>query len=342
MKDNVPPAYGYVEGLEEAGGQLVASGWMLLKDGPFDGFRATCSQPTLDLAVERVARPDLQQAVSVPGAEGGGFRVRVPVGALAPEQTIEIEVLGLRQGRPAGRMLIGYHRTSGKQAFPPGAVMKRATRNDGQSFWRATGIKAVNDFRRALAGHLDLQSIRRLLEWGCSSGRVTVHLIDRFPQAEVHGTDIDKEAVEWAASHLRGTFVPCSTDPPLPYPEATFDLIVALSVFTHLTKPYQDMWLTEMRRCLRPGAVLLATTQGEFAARWSFTNTQDCERVMKSGFSDETRDDGLGHVAGTEYYRSTYQSRAFTEREWGKWFEVIDYVEGGMNNYQDIWILRKP
>jgi SAM-dependent methyltransferase len=167
-------------------------------------------------------------------------------------------------------------------------------------------------------------------------------LIDRFHWARVHGTDIDAEAVAWAAANLGGEFVPCAKDPPLPYAASSFDTIMSLSVFTHLTRAYQAEWLQELRRILKPGGILLATTHGEFAGRWLFPDPKRFKDVFASGFHDATPDDNLGNVASSEYYRSTFQSRQYTEREWGKHMDVIDFVEGGINNFQDIWVLRRP
>ena len=43
----------------------------------------------------------------------------------------------------------------------------------------------------------DLSSFSRLLDYGCGSGRTTRALKTRYPAAEVHGTDIDPEAIAW-------------------------------------------------------------------------------------------------------------------------------------------------
>src|SRR5262249_60680166 len=52
--------------------------------------------------------------------------------------------------------------------------------------------------------------------------------------------------------------------PVLGYDDDAFDLIYALSVFTHLPEPDQLTWMDELHRVLRPGGHLILTTHGGF------------------------------------------------------------------------------
>jgi SAM-dependent methyltransferase len=79
----------------------------------------------------------------------------------------------------------------------------------------------------------------------------------------VHGSDRDGPAVDWCRRNL--PFAELARNdlaPPLPYPDATFDLVYALSVFTHLTAALQTAWRDELHRVLRPGGRALLTTHG--------------------------------------------------------------------------------
>ena len=92
---------------------------------------------------------------------------------------------------------------------------------------------------------------------------------------------------------------------------------------------------------LRGGKGLVAlTTHGEFASRWIFHKPGEYDKVMATGFFDGLADHNLKHVASGDYYRSTFQSRDWTTKEWSRWFDVIDYVEAGINNFQDIFVMR--
>ena len=157
---------------------------------------------------------------------------------------------------------------------------------------------------------------------------------------EVLGCDIDPFAIEWCNVHLQeGAFAVLGPLPPAPYPDAHFDLIVSYSVFTHLTRDVQHAWLQEMHRLLLPGGLFLATTHGEFAL--SFAKGRLKVEFPRSGIEDSVKDHALDGIAPAGYYRGTFQAKDYTIREFGRYFQVLEYVERGGMNHQDLIVLRK-
>lgn len=73
--------------------------------------------------------------------------------------------------------------------------------------------------------------------------------------------DIDPRAVE-LAKEIYGTGLAgadtLQPDAPLPYPDASFDLVVSMDVIEHVLDPVP--WTREALRVLRPGGVLFLTT----------------------------------------------------------------------------------
>jgi SAM-dependent methyltransferase len=79
----------------------------------------------------------------------------------------------------------------------------------------------------------------------------------------VCGSDVSRKAIEWCREHLDfAAFVHNGLAPPLDLDDESFDLVYALSVFTHLTADLQLAWRDELRRVLRPDGRLLITTHG--------------------------------------------------------------------------------
>lgn len=100
-----------------------------------------------------------------------------------------------------------------------------------------------------------LQAGQRVMEIGCSSGRMTRWLLPHTTEAdEVWGIDVHSEAIMWAQQNipLPLNFFTSTTAPHVPFPDAYFDLIYAGSVFTHIGE-LADAWFLEVRRLLKPG-----------------------------------------------------------------------------------------
>lgn len=105
---------------------------------------------------------------------------------------------------------------------------------------------------------------KRVLDFGCGSGRILRQFLTEAETAEFWGCDIHQPSIEW----LKANLVPPlhvfanSELPPLPLEDGWFDAIWAASVFTHLTSSW-SAWLIELHRVLKPGGLLLVSYIGE-------------------------------------------------------------------------------
>ncbi len=81
---------------------------------------------------------------------------------------------------------------------------------------------------------------------------------------ELWGCDIDPACIAWNTEHLGPSisFVVNNDAPPLPFESEKFDLVYALSVFTHIDRHWAS-WLLELHRVLAPGGILVATIMSE-------------------------------------------------------------------------------
>jgi SAM-dependent methyltransferase len=110
---------------------------------------------------------------------------------------------------------------------------------------------------------IDISSSMRVLDFGCGSGRVIRHL-HRMTGARFYGSDYNPQLITWCQQNLRfGQFDVNGVAPPLAYENEQFDLVYALSVFTHFPENLQAAWMSELSRVLKPGGHLLMTAQGE-------------------------------------------------------------------------------
>jgi SAM-dependent methyltransferase len=114
----------------------------------------------------------------------------------------------------------------------------------------------------AEAGH-PIEEMDRILDFGCGCGRMLRWWAD-LPATSVHGCDYNRELVDWCNGNLGFSAVLGNElCPPLPYDDRSFDLLYALSIFTHLTSELAESWLAEMHRVLKPGGLLWFTAHGE-------------------------------------------------------------------------------
>jgi SAM-dependent methyltransferase len=99
---------------------------------------------------------------------------------------------------------------------------------------------------------------RRVLDLGCRSGAFTQHFLEGN---DVVGLDVDRVALEKAAE-LGIEPVVANVEDPLPFPDASFDAVVAGELLEHLQFP--DALVAEARRVLRPGGVLVGSVPNAF------------------------------------------------------------------------------
>ena len=99
---------------------------------------------------------------------------------------------------------------------------------------------------------------RRVLDLGCRSGALSRHFLEGN---EVVGLDVDRVALAKAAE-LGIEPVVADAEDPLPFPDGSFDAVVAGELLEHLRFP--DSVVSEIGRVLRPGGVFVGSVPNAF------------------------------------------------------------------------------
>lgn len=157
----------------------------------------------------------------------------------------------------------------------------------------------------------------RVLDFGCGAGNVLRHFHAEARSGEVWGCDIDKRSVDWLESNLAPPFhvQALSSSPVLPFPTDHFDLVYAISVFTHLADDWAA-WLLELQRVLAPTGVLVTTFLGEGMAEAERAAPWDEDRVGMNVLRHGQDWQG----GGPTVFLSDWWIRA----HWGRAFEILD------------------
>ena len=119
-----------------------------------------------------------------------------------------------------------------------------------------------------------------------------------------------------------------------PYADASFDLVYALSVFTHLPRTLQQQWMGELARVLTPNGYLIVSTHGE-------AYLETLTEVKRTRFRDGqlvVRNDA---EAGSNRC-GVFLSEDYVRRHLGPGFVVRDYAPRGArgNPPQDLVLLQ--
>ena len=161
---------------------------------------------------------------------------------------------------------------------------------------------------------------KRVLDFGCGAGRTLRHfLAEGGGDTELWGCDIDAASVEWLNANLSPSVNAFrnEVDPPIAFADGSFDLIWALSVFTHLTENSLP-WLSELHRVLTPGGLLIATYMGRYNGEVFTHEPWDEDRIgMNVLRAYQGWEDGGPMVLMSDWWVCQH---------WGRAFEILAMV----------------
>jgi SAM-dependent methyltransferase len=166
--------------------------------------------------------------------------------------------------------------------------------------WVQSGKDDIGAMRQILCeSGFVIEEARRILEWGVAGGRLIRHLHYLTPKTEIWGVDIWASAVRWCQEYLSPPFYFATTTavPHLPFPENTFDLIYAGSIFTHLDD-LVEAWFLELQRILKRGGRFYFTINDRHAV-------------------------GIFEGKGTPDNRARYIERVQGNQSWQSWLQFL-------------------
>lgn len=293
-----------------------------------------------------IERPPLAAETSESAPEGIRERLDALSSRLADlEKTVGQlpEVLSrLRDLEVSGRQTVSLlHREAGIPPLPPKHLQMRVINNYTPNFPESC-YSIYDDLDAVLAGAgKSLRDFKRILDWGCGCGRMTRVFRARLPSTELHGTDIDPEAIDW----LKGNYADLAEfrlsphHPPTSYADGTFDFVFGVSVVTHLPEDMQFEWLRELERITSPGAYLILSTSGEN----NYRNLPAASREIleTEGFFHSDAGNYGPSISLPDFYQNTFHATHYVRREWSKFFDVIEIRPAGVDRHQDAVLLRK-
>jgi SAM-dependent methyltransferase len=327
-------------------GSLEIGGWALAPDGRRDDLTFTLDGRDFAEIDYPRTRTDIGSIFWFqPGADRAGFRCRTPLSGIGFAGGYATLRCVRRDTRlPLRAEYAYYYPARGNEpSLPDEARRVRVAGNPSAGVFRLEGFSTLKKLDHVLSTlGSSLNEVRSILDWGCGSGRVTRYL-PRLSAAHITGVDIDADNLAWCRQHLPlAEFRRVPLRPPTDLPASAFDLIIGISVCTHLREAEQLAWLRELDRIAAPACILLLTILGDANVSWSNFTPQLYEQWRSSGMLVVDHNSDLkGHIDEDGYYVNTYLTRRYVEQTWSRVFDVRAIIPGLIGNNQDLIVLQK-
>ena len=243
--------------------------------------------------------------------------------------------------------------------FPPSDVQARFTGMSGDATMR-DGFNVYCLITNLASRHLS-RPMRSVLEFGCGWGRIIRCFSRDIDAQNLQGIDCMPDAINIckATTNLHARFQLVDPFPPTTVASDSFDVVYAYSVFSHLSEDAHFRWLSEFKRVLKPGGLLIATTRprefilacrkaredGEerFWARGlllAFQDTNDAlARYDQGQFLYEAL--GGGDVLDASFFGEACIPRPYAVANWPRFLEFVDYLDDRTLCEQNVIIARK-
>lgn len=216
----------------------------------------------------------------------------------------------------------------------------------------------VKAYAEALA--MPLHPRTKVLDFGTGWGRMARLLWGDIGADSIFGVDVDPELVA-VAKHLGGPGAFSCIEPKgrLPYPNSTFDLIVAYSVFSHLPEMIAKHWMAELSRVAKSGCVFVYTTESRRFLDFILEIPDNSPSEWHQGLAkfkgsvppllrkfdhDEfcyIPTSGGDHLSG-DVYGDAVVPESYIEKKWGKYFAKRAYIDDPDRFWEALVVTQKP
>lgn len=194
----------------------------------------------------------------------------------------------------------------------------------------------------------------RVLDIGCGWGRITRTFARDVPAENLYGVDIDPNAITLCRYlGVPGQFTLTEPGARLPFPDGYFNVIVALSVFTHLPEAVATNLIAEMHRVAAPGCIFVFTVEDDsfldnfeipgienHGERWRLLSKYKPHlSSLRASFAAgeymylTTVDE---EIRTAEVYGDAVVPKAWIEKAWSKYFRLVTLIPSAPPLYQAV------
>ena len=296
--------------------RIALEGWFLHPREQVFAYEVRVGRKTVGRGVPTRRRDIAAAFPQVAHAEASGFAIECAWPLDAHELGV-IDVVGLQD------------------IFPVGAL--RAVRLPVSPASDGEGDAGISQFRTAamlyaiitrVARHVALDAIVSVGDFSRGQWKLESVLGSFLPATSV---------VKRTLVAAEDDFMPSSAES-VDVDLGSIDLAIALSVAPCMRIAEQLEWIRRVEAFVRPGGFLALGIHGELV-RSFMTDGKVLDELALAGVAEYQVVDVSG--TGPSTCSRTVQTKEFTTGHLGGWFDILDYVEGGVENLEDLVLLRK-
>jgi len=200
-----------------------------------------------------------------------------------------------------------------------------------------------------------------LLDFGTGWGRYArIFMHDVHPD-HITGVDVMPNMIDTCKSTFPyGNFRLVPPLPPSDLPGNHYHLVIAYSVFSHLSEAAATAWIKEFARVLAPGGIIAITTQGRRFLKYceELRNQESLESLwhqnLARSFVDRAASEaaydrgellfsatGGGDALSSSFYGETLIPPKFVDRHWTGYLDLVEFNDDGQLP-QALIVMRKP
>jgi SAM-dependent methyltransferase len=324
----------------------ILGGWIFLPDQELTDAQINLNGEPIAF-VPLWDRPDVAEIYPrFPHAWRTGYQLRLPAGLLRQNDVNRVLTVGFHHERPIARqrtVLFTDEFTPDVPIPTPSLIELTQGNHDGVQYKRL-GYRFYRHLSDVIGRHRDPMALRRVLDWGCGSGRVAANFLLQENRPSVCGCDVNTEAIDWCKQNLHGAeFHVTGRLPPLPARHASFDLILALGVVGGFGPSEFELWLPELKRVLAPNGLVIISTQGAFSAAVRFP-PDALATLAEQGYLNGTEYDQTHPPSPEErlYRGGFYWTPEWITRNWSRHFRILEYLVGEFGSDQDLVVMEAP
>ena len=231
---------------------------------------------------------------------------------------------------------INYRKQNPDFAFPPNYYLYETYRLDYKQY-KEDGELTAKEIIEWTSKYIQGQF--KILEWGCGVGRIIRHIPDLVEKNSIFfGIDINEKMINWNSANISNiNFQKIDYCTPTFFDKNEFNLVFALSVFTHIEFKFQADWLAEIQRITSDNGIFLFTTHGK---KYEINLDPNEKEILHNQGALTIDYKQKGHRMMSTY--NNYESFKIVVQDY---FEILEYYSGveypEKAGGQDLWIVRK-